>query len=305
MYEKDIEGNIIGIYDMDIEGRVAKYEYDAWGRCKVCNADGSENTSETFIGNINAFRYKSYYYDSETRLYYLISRYYDPETGRFISPDHMGYMAEQMERINGCNLYAYCLNNPVMYSDPEGKLPIWLNLLIGGAVIIGLGILAVATAGAGTAAAAVAAGAFKGAVVGAAVGAAMGGATGAIDAVISGGDVLQGMAEGIASGFAGGAVSGAFGGAFGSLSGGVKTGTRLLAHKGMQAAGNVIISQVMYVANQVVHGKDTGPTGFVTESIGGFVSGIKYNSSFVVTFVITALSVFADWAASIADNLLT
>ena len=120
MYEKDIEGNIIGIYDMDSEGRVARYEYDAWGRSKVCNADGSENTSETFIGNINPFRYKSYYYDSETKLYYLISRYYDPETGRFISPDHMGYMAEQMERINGCNLYAYCLNNPVMYSDPEG-----------------------------------------------------------------------------------------------------------------------------------------------------------------------------------------
>ena len=120
MYEKDIEGNIIGIYDMNSEGRVAKYEYDAWGGCKVCNADGSENTGETFIGNINPFRYKSYYYDSETKLYYLISRYYDPETGRFISPDHMGYMAEQMERINGCNLYAYCLNNPVMYSDPEG-----------------------------------------------------------------------------------------------------------------------------------------------------------------------------------------
>ena len=89
MYEKDIEGNIIGIYDMDSAGRVAKYEYDAWGGCKVCNADGSENTSETFIGNINPFRYKSYYYDSETKLYYLISRYYDPETGRFISPDRL------------------------------------------------------------------------------------------------------------------------------------------------------------------------------------------------------------------------
>ena len=138
MYEKDIEGNIIGIYDMDSEGRVAKYEYDAWGGCKVCNADGSENTSETFIGNINAFRYKSYYYDSETKLYYLISRYYDPETGRFISPDHMGYMAEQMDRINGCNLYAYCLNNPVMYSDPEGKFGLLLTVLfatIMGAVV--------------------------------------------------------------------------------------------------------------------------------------------------------------------------
>ena len=136
MYEKDIEGNIIGIYDMDSEGRVAKYEYDAWGRSKVCNADGSENTSETFIGNINAFRYKSYYYDSETKLYYLISRYYDPETGRFISPDHMGYMAEQMERINGCNLYAYCLNNPVMYSDPEGTFILFalIGAIVGFAV---------------------------------------------------------------------------------------------------------------------------------------------------------------------------
>ena len=136
MYEKDIEGNIIGIYDMNSEGRVARYEYDAWGGCKVCNADGSENTSETFIGNINPFRYKSYYYDSETKLYYLISRYYDPETGRFISPDHMGYMAEQMERINGCNLYAYCLNNPVMYSDPEGTFILFalIGAIVGFAV---------------------------------------------------------------------------------------------------------------------------------------------------------------------------
>ena len=136
MYEKDIEGNIIGIYDMDSEGRVARYEYDAWGGCKVCNADGSENTSETFIGNINPFRYKSYYYDSETKLYYLISRYYDPETGRFISPDHMGYMAEQMDRLNGCNLYAYCLNNPVMYSDQEGTFILFalIGAIVGFAV---------------------------------------------------------------------------------------------------------------------------------------------------------------------------
>ena len=73
-----------------------------------------------------------YYYDAESGLYYLINRYYDPELGRFISCDHIGYMAEQTDSINGCNLYAYCLNNPVMGVDPEGTF-FWFILI--GAIV--------------------------------------------------------------------------------------------------------------------------------------------------------------------------
>ncbi len=115
-YRRNILGDIIEIYEQDT--LVAKYIYDAWGNHKVLNPDGTENTSTTFIGNINPFRYRGYYFDSETNLYYLNSRYYDSEVGRFISPDSIEYL--DSESINGLNLYCYCMNNPIMYADPSG-----------------------------------------------------------------------------------------------------------------------------------------------------------------------------------------
>jgi len=87
------------------------------------------------IAEINPIRYRSYYYDNETGLYYLKSRYYDPEVGRFINMDAIEELRPNV--VNGLNLYAYCLNNPVMFSDPSGK---WLisALLIG--LVVGLGV---------------------------------------------------------------------------------------------------------------------------------------------------------------------
>ena len=58
------------------------------------------------IADLNPFRYRSYYYDTGTKLYYLHSRYYDPELGRFISPENIGYL--KPESINGLDLFAYC-----------------------------------------------------------------------------------------------------------------------------------------------------------------------------------------------------
>ena len=72
------------------------------------------------------------------KLYYLQSRYYDPETGRFINADDVSYL--DPETIHGLNLYAYCLNNPVMYVDPSGHIAVSsvvIGLIIG--VAIGLG----------------------------------------------------------------------------------------------------------------------------------------------------------------------
>lgn len=98
----------------------ATYIYDAWGNHKIYNADGTEHslTDESFVGNINPFRYRSYYYDKETNLYYLKTRYYDSEIGLFISPDDFDYL--DINNISGFDLYAYCRNNPVMYFDPFG-----------------------------------------------------------------------------------------------------------------------------------------------------------------------------------------
>ena len=70
------------------------------------------------MGNLNPFRYRGYYYDTETNLYYLKTRYYDPAVGRFISADNVKYL--DPDSINGLNLYAYCNNNPVMYVDDTG-----------------------------------------------------------------------------------------------------------------------------------------------------------------------------------------
>ena len=69
--------------------------------------DGIENTNADFVCNINPIRYRGYYFDVETNLYYLNSRYYDPDVGRFISLDAVEYLAP--DSIHGLNLFAYCL----------------------------------------------------------------------------------------------------------------------------------------------------------------------------------------------------
>ena len=118
---------------------VACFRYDAFGNCEIV-------TNINNIAEINPIRYRSYYYDAETNLYYLQTRYYDPEVGRFISPDSIKYL--EPETINGLNLYAYCLNNPVMRIDPTGCSWDWgaIGRALGGAVIAIAGLsLTIAT----------------------------------------------------------------------------------------------------------------------------------------------------------------
>ena len=90
---------------------MVEYEYDAWGNHSVSG-------SNTDLGKLNPFRYRSYFYDTETGLYFLKSRYYDPYIGRFLNMDSVS--CAEPTAINGLNLYAYCGNNPVMNVDPEG-----------------------------------------------------------------------------------------------------------------------------------------------------------------------------------------
>ena len=125
-YRRDCQGNIIAILD-SVGNVVVEYKYDAWGNHEA------EVASEDYVtlASLNPFRYRGYYYDSETGLYYLQTRYYDPETGRFISRDSIEYA--DPETICGLNLYAYCGNNPVMNVDPSGH--IILSLII--AAVIG------------------------------------------------------------------------------------------------------------------------------------------------------------------------
>jgi RHS repeat-associated protein len=79
---------------------------------------------EDGIGTLNPIRYRGYYYDQETGLFYLKSRYYDPDTGRFINADDPSVLDLTKGDINGFNLYAYCRNMPIMMVDSTGCLAI-------------------------------------------------------------------------------------------------------------------------------------------------------------------------------------
>ncbi len=112
-FEKNIQGDIVAIYD-SMGYMVASYVYDAWG-----NFEATYYNSGTYdeVVQKNPFLYRGYYYDYETGFYYLNSRYYDPEVGRFINAD---VYISTGQGILGNNMYAYCGNNPVMNVDPNG-----------------------------------------------------------------------------------------------------------------------------------------------------------------------------------------
>ena len=138
-YLRNGQNDIVGL--MDESGmRVVEYIYDAWG--KLISTTG---TLATTLGADNPFRYRGYYYDTETGLYYLTTRYYDPEVCRFISADV--YMSTGQGVIGG-NMWAYCLNNPVAMVDSNGEFALAGALLAGVASIVvgglfgGLGALA-------------------------------------------------------------------------------------------------------------------------------------------------------------------
>ena len=80
-YDKNIQGDVIGIFDSN-HNKIVTYEYDSLG--KITNI---YDDSLIDLGNVNPIRYRSYYYDSESSLYYIKSRYYYPTIGRFINLD--------------------------------------------------------------------------------------------------------------------------------------------------------------------------------------------------------------------------
>ena len=116
-YLKNIQDDIIGLLDSNYN-LVAQYLYDSWGNIiSIKDNLGNEITDTSNIAHINPYRYRSYYYDKETKLYYLNSRYYNPAWGRFINADGI---INADEVINGFNLYAYTTNNPIIYKDNTG-----------------------------------------------------------------------------------------------------------------------------------------------------------------------------------------
>ena len=127
-YILNLQGDVSAILDNN-GSLVVEYTYDAWGNCTSINGSMA-NT----LGVMNPMRYRGYYWDSETGLYYLQSRYYNPEWGRFINADEALLLNLNVGDILGQNMFAYCYNNPIMFIDINGMWPIaviesWIPLV--------------------------------------------------------------------------------------------------------------------------------------------------------------------------------
>ena len=108
LYVRNLQGDIVSVVSASTGASVAEYTYDSWGN--ILTATGA-------MASVNPFRYRGYYFDEETGLYYLQSRYYDAEVGRFISADSL-----VSSGILGVNIYVYCSNNPIIKADQSGHI---------------------------------------------------------------------------------------------------------------------------------------------------------------------------------------
>lgn len=112
-YLTNYRGDVLGMTDES--GKVvASYTYDSWGN--ILTQSGIDG-----MDSINPYRYAGYRYDESTKLYYLMARYYNPDTGVFLSLDPVRGDAKNPLTLNG---YSYANNNPVMNVDPDGEFAI-------------------------------------------------------------------------------------------------------------------------------------------------------------------------------------
>jgi RHS repeat-associated protein len=134
-YTRNAQGDIIGLFDKT-GTQVVSYIYDSWG--KIISVTGRMAAS---VGERNPYRYRGYRYDTETNLYYLNSRYYTPEWGRFINADAIG---GKVGTLLSHNVFAYCFNNPVNMEDPSGYWPKWATIAVVAVAVVAIAVVAVA-----------------------------------------------------------------------------------------------------------------------------------------------------------------
>ena len=196
-------------------------------------------------------------------MYYLNSRYYDPEIGRFVNADDISFL--DPESINGLNLYAYCGDNPVMYIDPTGRA--WWHWLLGIGGVLVVAATTVLTLGAagvaiGGLAGAIIHGAAVGALIGAGVGAVGGAVAGGIYSAVTGEDFWTSVGIGAAAGFGIGAIAGAvIGGAYGyfnyipsQITGFTKHGQNQVISRDGHGVANKAILETMKSSKIVIQG---------------------------------------------------
>ena len=180
-YVTNLQGDVVNI--LDASGNIkASYTYNAWG--EILSATGD-------MADINPLRYRGYYFDSDTGLYYLKARYYDPQLCRFINADGLLSTTD----VIGTNLFAYCLNDPISMADETGNLPFFAITAAIGAVVGAVVGGVVAAKSGGNVWAGIGIGAVAGALIGTGVGMATGAAlagsiTATTGAVVAGGSAL-------------------------------------------------------------------------------------------------------------------
>ena len=123
-YVTNAQGDVVALLNSS-GNTVVTYTYDAWG-----NPISTTGTMAAILGTLNPLRYRGYVYDTETGFYYLQSRYYDPTIGRFLNADGL---VSTGQGVLGNNMFAYCLNNPVLHNDSHGDLaiPFFLDAFLG------------------------------------------------------------------------------------------------------------------------------------------------------------------------------
>ena len=127
-YITNLQGDVIRIIDT-AGATICTYTYDAWGRLL--------NSSTNQIFKANPIRYRGYYYDTESGLYYLGSRYYDPQVKRFINADGaaLATINPYSDGLTDKNYFAYCDNSPVSRSDDGGQFWIEAGIMVAGGLI--------------------------------------------------------------------------------------------------------------------------------------------------------------------------
>ena len=257
-YVLNLQGDVISIITHWGES-YGTYTYDAWGNVLSVSGD---------IAKLNPIRYRGYYYDSETGLYYLGSRYYDPQVKRFINADGaaLATINPYSDGLTDKNYFAYCDNNPTSRSDDGGQF--WD--IVGSAVVGGIwGGLSAAVSG-GDVGASIVMGAVSGAATAAIKKPIVGAVVGAITSVISYGATSSApnLGGAIVAGVSG-AVSGAIGGAVGK------------ALKNANRKASIGASAVKYVSSLATNTLSAiGTTGFDTYKArkSGNLNNSKYNN---------------------------
>ena len=256
-------GDVVGLIDSSNKV-VVRYQYNSWGK-----VTSSEDTSGVSLATLNPFCYRKYVYDSETGLYCLGSRYYDPEVGRFVNADDFETLTYQMDSVQGKNLYQYCFNNPINMQDEDGGWPKWVTeVAIGiGAIVIGAAAVAATAATGGIAATFVVAATagVKTAAISGAIGAVVGASTSVVGNRISTGSwknstqiALKGAVDGFASGFMTGGI---MAGASQVVSSGFKVAAKASVKAGKEVSSGIKVTKnVKILSPDKLYHKTNGGT---------------------------------------------